>query len=337
VYTTIKIFPQAGDQLELIKLTEGNEGIIDFPWPKKVDLAGQVILAAGGLGNLSEIFLYAAASCGAQLVIVDHPPADHVRRDAFDRKAQQVAANVAHLGGGLEPVLIYASVTDHKDLAGVADHTLGTLGKIDVAVDFAGTHHPTFDIVRDDPAELASTFRSVIELNLTGAFLFTAAMARAMVPKRSGHIIHLCSSASRLSLYGSYAYNASKHGVEGIVKTAAAQLAPLGVRVNGIAPGTVVTDLNRNLSFTDDGRYRPRAKSILAHTPTKRFLEREGIAETLISMCVPQRHLTGNVIFADDGYNVEGHSWPDGNEALYAGPNALKALYDSLETTYPRG
>jgi NAD(P)-dependent dehydrogenase (short-subunit alcohol dehydrogenase family) len=119
--------------------------------------------------------------------------------------------------------------------------------------------------------------------------------------------------------------------VEGLIKTAATQLAPFGVRVNGVAPGTVETDLNRHLlRGGPGGELSDRAASILAHTPTKRFATLAGIAETLIATCIPQRHLTGNVIFCDDGYNVEGHSWPAGNRALYTGPEALKALHNDL-------
>jgi 3-oxoacyl-[acyl-carrier protein] reductase len=157
-----------------------------------------------------------------------------------------------------------------------------------------------------------------------------------MIPRRKGHIILLCSSASRLSLYGVYGYNASKHGVEGLVKTAAAQLAPFGVRVNGIAPGTVITDLNRRLEYNPDGSLGPRGLAVLAHTPTKRFATREGVAETLLAMCVEQRHFTGNVVFPDDGYIVEGHSWPEGNEALFGGGERLEALFRELEERYPR-
>jgi NAD(P)-dependent dehydrogenase (short-subunit alcohol dehydrogenase family) len=207
---------------------------------------------------------------------------------------------------------------------------------VDIAVDFAGISHPPFDLVADEPAEMLEYFRRVVEVNLTGAFVVTLAAARHMVPRRRGHIIHLCSSASRLSLYGTYAYNATKHGVEGLVKTAAAQLAPFGVRVNGIAPGTVETNLNRSLLRDADGDYRPRALSILAHTPTKRFLTREGVAETLMAMCLEQRHFTGNVVFADDGYNVEGHSWPEGNIALYKGSEALQELLGEFKSVYPR-
>jgi len=173
-------------------------------------------------------------------------------------------------------------------------------------------------------------------VNLTSAFVVTAVFAKLMVGARHGHIIHVCSNASRLALYGSYAYNMSKHGLEGLIKTAAAQLAPFGVRVNGIAPGTVETGLNRSLLRSASGEYSPRAASILAHTPTKRFATADGVAQTIACMCVPQRHLTGNVVFCDDGYNIEGHSWPEGNAAVYAGGNAVDELYDQIDRDYPR-
>lgn len=76
--------------------------------------------------------------------------------------------------------------------------------------------------------------------------------------------------------------------------------------------------------------------SILAHTPSKRFATREGVAETLVAMCIAQRHLTGNVLFADDGYNIEGHSWPEGNLALYAGQDELDGLFRQLDQEYGR-
>lgn len=300
-----------------------------FEWNQGVDLTGTNILAIGGTGNLGETFVYAAASSGATVAIADMPPKDADKRQAYLEKLGALVANVTDIAGS-RPLVFDADVTDAKGLVSMVEMANERLGHIDIGIDFAGIHHPTFDLPHDDPVELAEIFRRVIEVNLNGAFIATTALARVMVPRRKGHIIHLCSSASRLSLYASYAYNASKHAVEGIVKTSAAQLAPYGVRVNGIAPGTVITDLNRALLQEENGEYRPRAKSILAHTPTKRFLSREGIAETLIGMCLPQRHLTGNVIFADDGYNIEGHSWPEGNMALYAGAEELNKLLKSF-------
>lgn len=322
--------------MDVVKIEGKNGTPFSFPWNRSIDLSGKVIVSFGGAGGLSELFQYAATICGARVVIVDWSPADKEKRTQLLEHVKTMARNVTDLSGRETPLVLFADVTSMDDTLAVASEVKSRHGRIDVAIDFAGTHHPVFDLVKDDPKGLAARFRSVIELNLNGAFVFTVAMARAMVPQRSGHIIHLCSSGSRDSLYGSYAYNASKHGLEGLVKTAAAQLAHFGVRVNAIAPGTVVTDLNRSLSFTPEGKYRARAKSILAHTPTKRFATREGFAETLLAMCVEQRHLTGNLVFPDDGYTVEGHSWPEGNEALYDSPEALDRLYARLDRDYPR-
>jgi NAD(P)-dependent dehydrogenase (short-subunit alcohol dehydrogenase family) len=302
-----------------------------FTWDQGIDLSGTTILAFGGGGNLAEVFLYAAAASGAQIAIGDMPPADPDKKRAYLEKLGGIVANISDIAG-YTPLVLDVDVTDAEAVVAATEAAKERLGRIDIGIDFAGIHHRTFDLTADDPKELAEIFRRVIEVNVNGAFLATTALARVMVPQRKGHIIHLCSSGSRLSLYASYAYNASKHALEGIVKTSAAQLAPYGVRVNAIAPGTVITNLNRDLLQDEAGEYRPRAKSILAHTPTKRFLSREGIAETLLGMCVPQRHLTGNVIFADDGYNIEGHSWPDGNTALYAGAEELENLLSSIET-----
>jgi NAD(P)-dependent dehydrogenase (short-subunit alcohol dehydrogenase family) len=187
------------------------------------------------------------------------------------------------------------------------------------------------DFINDDPEVLLSEFDRVMSVNLRGAFIVTQVFGRLMMEQRCGHLIHLCSNASRLSLYGSHAYTASKHGLEGLIKTAAAQLAPYQVRVNGAAPGTVETQLNQHLlRDSQTGNPSARAASILAHTPTKRFASLEGVTETLISMCLPQRHLTGNVIFCDDGYNIEGHSWPEGTSAVYENKSALERLYQKI-------
>jgi 3-oxoacyl-[acyl-carrier protein] reductase len=301
-----------------------------FPWSPAVDLSGMTILAFGAGGNLAAHFLRAAAACGARPVLFDLQPPDGAAGEEIER----LAADLGDLAGGETPPLLLGDVTRGADVQEACRWADAQCGGIDVVIDFAGIHHRPFDPAGDD-AEEEEIFRRVTEINLTGAFLVTRHAAGVMVPRRSGHIIHLCSNGSRLSLYGSYAYNASKHGVEGLVKTAAAQLAPFGLRVNGFAPGTVETDLNRSLLRDERGELRPRARSILAHTPSKRFISKEGVSQSLLALCLPQRHLTGNVIFADDGYNIEGHSWPEGNAALYAGAEELERLFERLDRDYP--
>jgi NAD(P)-dependent dehydrogenase (short-subunit alcohol dehydrogenase family) len=298
--------------------------------PGGIDLTGIRIVVHGAAGTLAGHFVRTAAAAGALLCLVDTPGASADAQARNRSRLQSLGAECRDISGE-DPLLFLSDISDAAD-TGALFEQVGAAGEnVDIAVNFAGVHHAPFDLLADDIQEIAATFRSVTEINLVGAFVFTAAAARVMIPRRTGHIIHLCSNGSRAALYGSYAYNASKHGVEGVVRTAAAQLAPAGVRVNGIAPGTVVTNLNRHMLFDDAGELRPRAKSILSHTPTKRFATPEGITESLLALCLPQRHLTGNVVFVDDGYNIEGHTWPAGNEALYTGTDALAALLDRTD------
>jgi len=224
-----------------------------------------------------------------------------------------------------------ADITSLSNVTSAANDAFLTLGSIDIVINFAGTHHKPMDIGLDEASELLSEYNRVMDVNLKGAFIITMVFGKQMLAQKNGHIIHLCSNASRLSLYGSYAYNMSKHGLEGLVKTAASQFAPYNVRVNGVAPGTVETPLNKKLLRSNDGKnYSLRASSILAHTPTKKFATLDGISETILATCIPQRHLTGNVIFCDDGYNIEGHSWPEGNSALYGQSEELDKLFNNI-------
>jgi 3-oxoacyl-[acyl-carrier protein] reductase len=325
-----------GGVMDRLIVQDRNKDPFTFQWKTRVDLSEQVILAFGGGGTLAETFAYAGACCKAKIAIADLPPRDPEERIAFENRLRRVARNIADLSPHGFPPVYTADVTELQDVLNVFAAVGEATGGVDIAIDFAGITHPPFDLIADDPVKNLESFRRVVDVNLTGAFIITVAGARHMVPRRRGHIIHLCSNASRLSLYATYGYNATKHGLEGLIKTAAAQLAPFGVRVNGIAPGTVETRLNRSLLKDAEGNYRPRALSILAHTPSKRFATCEGVAETLIAMCTEQQHFTGNVVFADDGYNIEGHSWPEGNMALYKGKEALQGLFQGLESTHPR-
>ena len=321
--------------MQVMSVQSPQAGRNSFDWPRGVNLDRKVILSFGGGGNLAETFQYAAVACGAVPLLSDVLPLDPVRRPAAVQELERIVGNLRAINPAVPAEWYLGDVTSSADVAGILEYVKKAYGSVDVVVNFAGISHQPFDLSKDNPDDMVTTFRKVSDINLCGAFIVTLNAARCMVPQRSGHIIHLCSSGSRCSLYGVYAYNATKHAVEGLIKTAAAQLAPFGVRVNGVAPGTVETDLNSALLREADGRFKPRARSILAHTPTKRFASREGVAETLTALCVDQRHLTGNVLFADDGYVIEGHSWPQGNEALYAGYPALESLFDRLKIYYP--
>ena len=265
-------------------------------------LSGMNIVVLGASGVLGRAFAQAATAEGAACIVAG-------RKDP--------GLGLPHL-----PVDVTDPSTLNSFFTVLGQRNL----RIDVAFNFTGIHHAVMKLGQEDISELLKDWSRVINTNLTGAFLLTAGFARLFVKQRHGHLVHLCSDASRVSLEGSHAYVASKHGLEGLVKSAAAQLARFGVRVNGLAPGTVETPLNQHLLRDDAGQLSRRAASILAHTPTKRFAMVEGVVESAIALCIPQRHLTGNMIFCDDGYVIEGHSWPDGTWAVYQSPETLTDL-----------
>lgn len=269
-------------------------------------LDGMNLVVLGASGVLGEAFTREAVSQGARCVVAG-------RKDPH-----------------LDLPFLEVDMTDPVSVDNFFEE-LDRMGvRFDAGFNFTGVHHPTMKLWEEDATSLLESWNAVVSVNLTGAFLLTAGFAKLFVRQRHGHIVHLCSDASRVSLEGSYAYVASKHGLEGLIKCAAAQLARFGVRVNGLAPGTVETSLNRSLLRDGSGQLTARAAAILAHTPTKRFATVQGVVESAIALAVPQRHLTGNVIFCDDGYVVEGHSWPEGTQAVYEGPEAL----DRLLTTF---
>ena len=211
----------------------------------------------------------------------------------------------------------FTDVTDERLVAEAVDYSISCLSKIDVVINFSGVHHQVLEVGTNSLEDFLDAYNHCMDVNVKGAMLITAAFGETLISQRSGHLIHFCSNASNLSLYGSHAYTISKHALVGLIKSFATQFARHGVRINGIAPGTVETPLNRHLLRDSEGNLGPRAKSILSHTPSKRFIDLEGIVESLWALSVPQRHLTGNVIYCDDGYNVEGHSWPEGNLKIY--------------------
>jgi len=267
----------------------------------------QKVVIIGGRGALSSGFMEFAENEGAEICILGQRRPDN------------------------ELPFLKSDITDLNFMVHAAEWAKEKLGSIDTVINFAGTHHRPMDFTVDDFEWALEEYERVMKTNTSGAFITTMVFSKLMMKQGFGHIIHLCSNASRLSLYGSYAYNISKHGLDGLIKTAAAQLAPYGVRVNGIAPGTVETELNRDLLRNSSGEPSLRAASILAHTPTKKFSTVAGVVESLAALCMPQRHLTGNIIFCDDGYNIEGHSWPQGSKAVYDGPECLKNLLHAIK------
>ncbi len=116
-------------------------------------------------------------------------------------------------------------------------------------------------------------FSSVIKVNTMGTVIPSFVFGRSMAKQKGGVIINVASMNSYRPLTKVGAYGIAKAGIKNFTEWLAAYLAPANIRVNAIAPGFFLNDRSRKIMFNEDGSHTPRAKSVLSHTPMKRFGE----------------------------------------------------------------
>lgn len=191
----------------------------------------QVTVITGGAQGLGEAFARRFASEGAQVVIID----------LQCEKCEQLAA---HLGRtyGVETLAISVNVADHDAMQRAVSDICHAFGRVDIWVNNAG-------IYRGTPLEQLNMdeWNLMLEVNYTGVFVCTKAVAPVMKQQRYGRIINMSSIAGRTGFKNSAAYCSNKAAVIGLTRATAMDLAPFGVTVNAVCPGSILTDMLRQV------------------------------------------------------------------------------------------
>jgi NAD(P)-dependent dehydrogenase (short-subunit alcohol dehydrogenase family) len=174
--------------------------------------------------------------------------------------------------------------------------TMQTHGRIDVLVNVAGV-----GLTRAFLATTLEEWERVIRINLTGCFLCSQAVARAMVPRGEGRIIHISSLSAQRGGTGRAAYGASKAGVTMLTRVMAVELARYGITVNEIAPGPVDTEMT---SVTHDAATRDAYHQLI---PMRRYAEREEIANAAVFLASSEADfINGHTLNVDGGFSAAG-------------------------------
>ena len=186
-----------------------------------------------------------------------------------------------------------ADVSQKADVDAMIAATLQAFGHIDILVNNVGVTHAAdfLDLAEDD-------FDRVLRINLKSMFLCGQAAAREMVKRQSGSIINMSSVNSELAIPNQVPYVVSKGGVNQLTKVMALNLAPHGIRVNGIGPGTILTELARKAVLGSPEAHH----TILSRTPLGRCGKPEEVASIAAFLASDDAsYMTGQTIYADGG------------------------------------
>jgi NAD(P)-dependent dehydrogenase (short-subunit alcohol dehydrogenase family) len=240
-----------------------------------------VVLITGALTGIGRATALAFAQEGADVVVSGRG----------DDAGQALVAELRALGAEAE--FIRADVRRENDVQELVDRTVSRFGRLDVAVNNAGTEGKPGPVTE----QTADSYAAIFDTNVLGVLLSLKHELRVMQAQRSGSIVNLSSTMGQRGAPGASLYTASKHAVEGLTKSAALEAAAFGVRVNAVAPGPIETAMLDRFTGSAD-----RKAGLVAGVPLKRAGRPEEIADAILfAASAKASFITGQIINVNGG------------------------------------
>jgi NAD(P)-dependent dehydrogenase (short-subunit alcohol dehydrogenase family) len=248
------------------------------------EFKSKVALVTGGSSGIGRATALAFAQRGAKVVI----------GDINEQGAQETAKMIENLGG--EALFVRTDVTNPKQVEEMVAKAIETFGRLDYACNNAGiggASAPAADYAYDD-------WKGVIDVNLIGVWLCMKYEIPEMLKAGGGAIVNVSSILGQVGFANASAYVAAKHGVLGLTKTAAAEYAPQGVRINAVCPAFIETPMLEKAGILGNEDFE---KMIISLHPINRMGTPEEVAEAIVWLCSDgASFVVGESMLVDGGY-----------------------------------
>jgi NAD(P)-dependent dehydrogenase (short-subunit alcohol dehydrogenase family) len=240
-----------------------------------------VVLITGALTGIGRATALAFAREGARLLVSGRQ----------DDKGQALVEELARLGA--EAVFVRADVRHEDDVHRLIEMAVGRFGRLDIAVNNAGTEGTPGPVTE----QTAESYAAIFETNVLGTLLSMKHELRVMQAQGGGSIVNISSTMGERGAANLALYTGSKHAVEGFTKSAALEAAAFGVRVNAVAPGPTETAMLDRLTGSAE-----RKAAFTAAVPLKRGGKPEEIADAIVFVASDRAaFITGQIIRVNGG------------------------------------
>lgn len=253
----------------------------------KVDLDGKVALVTGAARGIGQAIADMFCQNGAIVVYSDLDRANTKKTAAKNKGAAALKMDVS----------------DVNQVNKGIEWIIKEFGKLDIVVNNAGVNTIKHRVnINQFPLK---EWEWIVKIDLTGVFIVSKAASARMIAQKSGRIINISSVFGIIPSRLQCAYVAAKAGVINLTKAMALELAPNGILVNCVAPGSILTEGTKQLFYSDDAIMQQRAKDMLSHVPLNRPGKCDEIASAVLFLAAPESsYITGSVITVDGGWTA---------------------------------
>jgi len=253
----------------------------------KCDLAGKVSLVTGAARGIGQAIADRLAANGSRVVYTDLDPV--------------ATAAAAARSAGAKGVRM--DVTRAEEIEAVLGAVVAECGRLDILVNNAGVNTLAHRVTIDQFPR--AEWDRLLSVDLTGLYEVSCFAARVMRKQGGGRIINIASIAGLVPLRLQCAYVAAKAGVVNLTRAMALELGPHGILVNGIAPGSTLTEGTKQLFYGEGGKFRDNVQRMLDHVPLGRPATTDEIAVAALFLADPENsYMNGHILTVDGGWTA---------------------------------